>query len=145
MRAFRPSAEPATIAKIRDLVALHHGVPSGQSLVARRRRVSFDRISPDCFPVVLELSGSGQLVILSEKDEPAASGEDTYIVQFPDSRESRVHAERLKSLYSGTCIMLRPEERRSAQWSERFRRLCSCAAERANVPRRRAKRCQGEA
>lgn len=123
MRAFRPSAEPATVAKVCDLVALHHGVPSGQSLVARRRRVSFDRLSPDCFPVVLELSGSGQFVILSEKDEPSASGEDTYIVQFPDSRESRVHAERLRSLYSGTCIMLRPEDQRPATLSERLRRL----------------------
>ncbi len=119
-------------AKVLSLVRLHHGLPSGakeeipmnalmrgsgltriwhsgaklNQLSARRRRIELEDIPASAFPVVLELGRGSQFLVLKEKH--FKSGNDFYIVQFPDARESLVRAERIREIYDGTCVFLRP-------------------------------------
>jgi hypothetical protein len=129
MKPFQHPEIPAT-AKVLSLVRLHHGLPSRDGeeipltpskglgrtwkagarlnrLSALRRRIALEEIPVNRFPVILELSGASQFVILHER---SAIGQDaeTYLVQFPDSRESLVRADRLRELYDGVCVFLRP-------------------------------------
>jgi hypothetical protein len=76
-------------------------------LSARRRRIALEEIPESCFPVILELSGGSNFVILRERTATGQSG-DAYIVQFPDSREALVRGDRLRDLYDGVCVFLRP-------------------------------------
>jgi hypothetical protein len=129
MNSFHQPEIPAT-AKVLSLVRLHHGLPSrgGEEipeapakrlerlwkmgarlnhLSARRRRIALEEIPESCFPVILELSGGSNFVILRERTATGHSG-DAYIVQFPDSREALVRGDRLRDLYDGVCVFLRP-------------------------------------
>ena len=129
MNSFLQPEIPAT-AKVLSLVRLHHGLPSrgGEEipeapakrlerlwkmgarlnhLSARRRRIALEEIPESCFPVILELSGGSNFVILRERTATGQSG-DAYIVQFPDSREALVRGDRLRDLYDGVCVFLRP-------------------------------------
>jgi hypothetical protein len=131
MNAFHRPNLPAT-SKVLSLVRLHHGLPpeggvilpkeakSGSPLgrlwrsgaranhlQARRRRVALDDLPAGEFPVILELAGGSNFVIVHErcgKDGAEAS----FRVQFPDSREAEVRADRLRELYDGTCVFLSP-------------------------------------
>lgn len=130
MTSFHHPEIPAT-AKVLSLVRLHHGLPSSNGeeipltpakglgriwkagarlnrLSALRRRIALEEIPVNRFPVILELSAASQFVILHER---AARGQDSeaYLVQFPDSRESLVRADRLRELYDGVCVFLRPK------------------------------------
>lgn len=129
MNSFHQPEIPAT-AKVLSLVRLHHGLPSrgGEEipqapakrlervwktgarlnhLFARRRRIALEEIPASCFPVILELSGGSNFVILRERTAPEQEG-DAYIVQFPDSREALVRGDRLRELYDGVCVFLNP-------------------------------------
>jgi len=129
MNSFHQPEIPAT-AKVLSLVRLHHGLPSrgGEEipeapakrlerlwkmgarlnhLSARRRRIALEEIPESCFPVILELSGGSNFVILRERTATGQSG-DAYIIQFPDSREALVRGDRLRDLYDGVCVFLRP-------------------------------------
>lgn len=109
-----------------DLIRRHHGLPeregavngtSGESkwvryarerhLKAKRRVIHLDEIPESQYPAILEIHGGSHFVILTGKRD-----DSTYSVQFPDSRESDVSADRLRESYSGQCIFLKP--RRSA-------------------------------
>lgn len=131
MKAFLQPDVPAP-AKVLRLVRHHHGLPSGEGeaiptsatmcrkdlarvwragarlnhLKARRRRIHLDDIPAGAFPVVLELGGGSQFLILREKLDECGTG--SYLVQFPDARESLVRAERIREIYDGTCVFLRP-------------------------------------
>lgn len=120
-------------AKVLSLIRLHHGVDlstvaeiphspemSNQRLPkvwasgarlnhlhARRRRIALEDIPESAFPVVLELASGTNFVILKEKIEE--EGVDAFLVQFPDSRESTVRAERIRELYDGVCVFLSPK------------------------------------
>lgn len=132
MKPFLDPEVPAS-AKVLSLVRLHHdpGTVPGETipvnrrmkgarlssvwksgarlnhLRARRRRVRLEDIPSDCFPVILELAGGSNFVIVKErlKEEPAGS----FLVQFPDSREAVVRGDRLSELYDGQCVFLSPE------------------------------------
>lgn len=129
MNSFHQPEIPAT-SKVLSLVRLHHGLPSrgGEEipqapakrlervwktgarlnhLFARRRRIALEEIPASCFPVILELSEGSNFVILRERTAHAPEG-DAYIVQFPDSREALVRGDRLRELYDGVCVFLRP-------------------------------------
>jgi len=129
MNSFHQPEIPAT-AKVLSLVRLHHGLPSrgGEEipeapakrlervwktgarlnhLFARRRRIALEEIPASCFPVILELSEGSNFVILRERSASEKDG-DAYIVQFPDSREALVRGDRLRELYDGVCVFLRP-------------------------------------
>lgn len=121
-------------AKVLRLIRHYHGLPRGlreeipvsaarrynrlgqiwrtearlNHLNARRRRIRLDDIPATAFPVVLELGQGSQFLILREK--VSESGAESYIVQFPDARESLVRAERIGEVYDGTCIFLRPRD-----------------------------------
>lgn len=133
MESFLHPELPAS-AKVLSLVRLHHGLPvSGTDeipvtpamqsnrlariwrtgarlnhLNARRRRIRLDDIPESAFPVVLELGNGSQFLILKEKVNDRAA--ESYIVQFPDSRESLVRAERIREIYDGNCIFLSPRD-----------------------------------
>ena len=150
MNSFHQSDLPVS-AKVLSLVRLHHGLPSraGEEipvvknalnkratrlwksgarlnhLSARRRRLAIEKITSDCFPAILELSHGSNFVILKEKVESSAEEGDTYIVQFPDSREAVVRGARLRELYDGTCVLLRPGKTESTGWLGRLRALSS--------------------
>jgi hypothetical protein len=120
-------------AKVLSLVRLHHGVDlsscsgiphtpviegrrlpavwaSGarlNHLHARRRRIALEDIPSSAFPVVLELAGGSNFIILKERIDDC--GADAFLVQFPDSRESMVRAERIHELYDGICVFLSPK------------------------------------
>ena len=126
----------AATAKVLSLVRLHHGLPSlgGEEipltsekrqtalgrvwkrgsrlnhLVARRRRIALDEIPVASFPAILELSKGSNFVVLMEKHSGGNGKGDRYLVQFPDSRESLVSGDRLRELYDGVCVFLRPAE-----------------------------------
>ncbi|MBL9157800.1 MAG: hypothetical protein JNJ70_10030 [Verrucomicrobiales bacterium] len=132
MNPFHQPEVPAT-AKVLSLVRLHHGLPSASGeeiphagakgrkrlervwksearlnhLFARRRCIALEEIPSGCFPVILELSGGSNFVILRERTEETV-GADSYLVQFPDSREALVRGDRLRELYDGVCVFLRP-------------------------------------
>lgn len=108
--------------RVVDLVRQHHRLPEradtklsrGKSgnwakearcnhLRARRRLVNLKEIPESQYPVILEVHGGSHFVILTAKRD-----EDTYCVQFPDSRESDVSAERLEEFYDGRCVFLKP-------------------------------------
>jgi hypothetical protein len=133
MNAFHRPNLPAT-SKVLSLVRIHHGLPpegaevvpqtadsratlgrlwrSGaraNHLQARRRRVALDDLPAGEFPVILELAGGSNFVIVHERCGNAGGG-DSYLVQFPDSREAEVRADRLRELYDGTCVFLSPGE-----------------------------------
>ncbi len=84
-------------------------------LTASRRRIELDAIPRESFPVILELSGGSNFVIVNERIAPSRQENAAYLVQFPDSRESLVRADRLRELYDGTCVMLRPAPR--SRWN----------------------------
>lgn len=132
MNPFHQPEVPAT-AKVLCLVRLHHGLPSAcgeeipqarakgskrlertwktgarlNHLFARRRCIALEEIPPACFPVILELSGGSNFVILRERADECP-GTDSYLVQFPDSREALVRGDRLRELYDGVCVFLKP-------------------------------------
>jgi len=131
MKHFLQPDVPAS-AKVLSLVRHHHGLPMGLAdeipvsaamrgnrlarvwrtgarlnhLNARRRRIELDDIPASAFPVVLELGQGSQFLILREK--LSDHGTESYIVQFPDARESLVRAERIREIYDGSCVFLRP-------------------------------------
>lgn len=131
MKPFLDPNVPAP-AKVLSLVRLHHGIDavdftgipvlrgmggrrlssvwrSGarlNHLRARRRRVRLEEIPSDAFPVILELAGGSNFILLKERFEEA--GAESYQVQFPDSRESLVRADRIRELYDGQCVFLSP-------------------------------------
>jgi len=133
MKLFLQPDVPAS-AKVLSLVRHHHGLPTGVAdeipvnasmrsnrltriwrtgaklnhLNARRRRIELDDIPASAFPVVLELGQGSQFLILREKVTDRRS--ESYIVQFPDARESLVRAERIREIYDGTCVFLRPRD-----------------------------------
>lgn len=133
MKIFLQPDLPAS-AKVLSLVRHHHGLPTGLNdeipvnatmrtnrltriwrtgarlnhLNARRRRIELDDIPPSAFPVVLELGQGSQFLIL--KENLNEGGTESYIVQFPDARESLVRAERIREIYDGTCVFLRPRD-----------------------------------
>lgn len=129
MNPFHQPEVPAT-AKVLSLVRLHHGLPSTSDgtiprpsgkrleriwktgarlnhLFARRRCIALEEIPSACFPVILELSGGSNFVILRERADECP-GTDSYVVQFPDSREALVRGDRLRELYDGVCVFLKP-------------------------------------
>jgi ABC-type bacteriocin/lantibiotic exporter with double-glycine peptidase domain len=59
-------------------------------------------------PVLLQLSGGSNFVILKEKGK-----DDECLVQFPDSREAVVDGERLDEVYDGICVFLQPRSSRN--------------------------------
>lgn len=75
-------------------------------LHARRRRVKLEEIPERAYPVILEVSGGSNFVILKEKADS-----ETFLVQFPDSRESTVTAKRLAEVYDGECVFLSPKRK----------------------------------
>ena len=77
-------------------------------LRAKRRKMLFADIPEGEFPVLLQLSGGSNFVILKEKGK---DGE--FLVQFPDSREAVVDGERLEEVYDGVCVFLQPRSSRS--------------------------------
>jgi hypothetical protein len=133
MKHFLQPDVPAS-AKVLSLVRHHHGLPAGAGdeipvssimrsnrlariwrtgarlnhLNARRRRIELDDIPANAFPVVLELGQGSQFLILREK--LTDHGTESFLVQFPDARESLVRAERIREIYDGTCVFLRPRD-----------------------------------
>ena len=110
----RNTSTPAST-RVVDLVRQHHGLPQhadaglpeenggnwrkqarSRHLHARRRQVNLSEIPESQYPVVLEIHGCSHFVILTAKRD-----DDTYCVQFPDSREADVSAERLEEFYDG--------------------------------------------
>lgn len=147
MEAFRnPSTPPA--AKALSLVRLHHGAPNlGNDRIptfdgiekkashaawskgarlnhlnAKRRQRNLDDISETSLPVILEIDGGSNFVIMKER-----LGKSECVVQFPDSREASVNVERLNERYSGFCVFLSPvnENARSGLFSRLFSSLKS--------------------
>ncbi len=131
MNAFHRPDLPAT-SKVLSLVRLHHGLPPGDSevlptevrgeaplarqwrvgaranhLCARRRRIALEDLPVGQFPVILELARGSHFVIVKKRCPDDAGGE-SFLVQFPDSREAEVRAERLRELYDGACVLLSP-------------------------------------
>lgn len=72
-------------------------------LRARRRKLPFSEIPEDCFPVVLEVDGARNFVVLLERE-----GDAEYRIQFPDTREAVVARERIEEVYDGTCVFFTP-------------------------------------
>ena len=72
-------------------------------LHARRRRLPLEQIREEEMPVILEVNEGRNFVILCE-----TAGEESFRVQFPDTRESIVTAGRLADVYDGHCILLSP-------------------------------------
>jgi len=128
MEAYRnPLTPPA--AKALSLVRLHHGAPNLDvdsiptfngiekkasraawskgarlnHLHAKRRQRSLSDIREASLPVILEIDGGKNFVVMKER-----TGKSECIVQFPDSREAAVSVERLSERYSGFCIFLSP-------------------------------------
>lgn len=128
MDAFKnPSTPPA--AKALSLVRLHHGAPTASfesiptfdgitkngsraawnqgakrnHLHAKRRQRGLEDIEESSLPVILEIDGGRNFVVLKERVD-----ESECIVQFPDSREAPVSIDRLNERYSGFCIFLSP-------------------------------------
>jgi hypothetical protein len=121
MDSSRNTSTPAST-RVVDLVRQHHGLPQhadvglpeenggnwrkqarSRHLHARRRQVNLSEIPESQYPVVLEIHGCSHFVILTAKRD-----DDTYCVQFPDSREADVSAERLEEFYDGHCVFLKP-------------------------------------
>jgi len=104
-----------------DLVREHHGLLPMNGVVdhdreggwaqkahqrhlhARRRLVRLSEIPESQYPVILEIRNGTTFVVLTAK-----TGEKTYGIQFPDSREADVSAERLEEFYDGRCVFLKP-------------------------------------
>jgi len=116
------STVPAST-RVVELVRQHHGLPPREDaaagveketgwaksaherhLHARRRQVNLSEIPTSQYPVILELHGGSNFVLLTAKRD-----EETYCVQFPDSREADVSAGRLEEFYDGRCIFLKPK------------------------------------
>jgi len=74
-------------------------------LQAKRRRLSLEQIREENMPVILEVNGARNFVILCEK-----IGKESFMVQFPDARESVVTMARLGEVYDGRCILLSPQK-----------------------------------
>lgn len=131
MNPFHRPDLPAT-SKVLSLVRMHHALPAegvgvvspttatgstlgrlwragarANHLQARRRRVALEDLPSGEFPVILELAGGSNFVIVHGRCGNGG-GEVSYGVQFPDSREAEVRADRLRELYDGTCVFLRP-------------------------------------
>ena len=133
MKPLLQSDIPAS-ARVTSLVRRHHGLPSEgigevpvsaamlnsrlarvwrtgaqlNHLNARRRRMRLDDIPASAFPVVLELKEGSQFLILKERIQERTSV--SYLVQFADSRESLVRAERIREIYDGTCVFFSPRD-----------------------------------
>lgn len=136
MNAFHQPDLPAP-AKVLSLVRLHHGLPSQKGeeiplvanasvkrlssqwragarlnhLQARRRRIALEEIPDSALPAVLELGKGSNFVILLERNHSGKGEDEGYLVQFPDSRVSIVRGDRLRELYDGVCVFLRPTSR----------------------------------
>lgn len=82
-------------------------------LRASRRRVKINDIPESGFPVILELEGGEDFVILKESCE-----DDQLRIQFPDSRESMIGRDRLAESYSGSAIFLRKRVESSSQTTD---------------------------
>ena len=119
MKSYRNTSIPAASRAI-NLVRRHHNVPGSgvemppvaseegsrsagdnwkrearaNHLRAKRRTVLLSDIPVGQLPVILEISGGSNFVILKEKEK---SGE--CLVQFPDARESIVDLARLEEVY----------------------------------------------
>jgi hypothetical protein len=130
MKSYRNPAIPAA-SRAMNLVRRHHNVPGIENemtppatngeprragnhwrrearanhLRAKRRTVLLSDIPVGQLPVILEISGGSNFVILKEKEK---NGE--CLVQFPDARESIVDLARLEEVYDGTCVFLNPKE-----------------------------------
>lgn len=130
MKSYRNTSIPAASRAI-NLVRRHHNLPgSGVAMTpvgsdessrsagsnwkrearanhlrAKRRTVLLSDIPIRQLPVILEISGGSNFVILKEKEK---SGE--CLVQFPDARESIVDLARLEEVYDGTCVFLNPKD-----------------------------------
>jgi hypothetical protein len=77
-------------------------------LRTKRRKMLFADIPEGERPVLLQLSGGSNFVILKEKGK-----DDECLVQFPDSREAVVDGERLDEVYDGICVFLQPRSSRN--------------------------------
>ncbi|MCB1204169.1 MAG: hypothetical protein KDN18_07905 [Verrucomicrobiae bacterium] len=144
MNAFHQPDLPAP-AKVLSLVRLHHGLPSQKGeeiplvanasvkrlsrqwragarlnhLQARRRRIALEEIPESALPAVLELGKGSNFVILLERNHSGKGEDESFLVQFPDSRESMVRGDRLRELYDGVCVFLRPDSRVQPPGSDR--------------------------
>jgi len=132
------SPELPAPAKVLRLVSLHHGLQTGgkpeipmgpvmkgnrlssiwrtggrlNHLQARRRRVRLEEIPEGAYPVILELSQGSNFIVLKEKTPGKTP--DSYLVQFPDSREALVLGERIREIYDGTCVFLSRRDTRDS-------------------------------
>jgi hypothetical protein len=75
-------------------------------LKARRRTIRLEEIPEAQFPVILEIDGARNFVVLLERES-----ENEYRIQFPDTREAIVTRERIAEVYDGTCVFFSPEKR----------------------------------
>lgn len=72
-------------------------------LRTKHRKMLLADIPEGELPVLLQLSGGSNFVILKEKGKDGEC-----LVQFPDSREAVVDGERLDEVYDGICVFLQP-------------------------------------
>lgn len=73
-------------------------------LRARRRAVRLEEIPERQYPVILEVDGAKNFVVLLERES-----ENEYRIQFPDTREAIVSRERIEEVYDGTCVFFTPQ------------------------------------
>ena len=128
MSAFRDPSLPASTRAVR-LVSQHHGLSGSEDasilqaacaadgslrkiwkreakanhLKARRRNVRLEEIPEGQFPVILEIDGAKNFVVLLAREN-----ETEYRIQFPDTREAVVSRERIREVYDGTCVFFVP-------------------------------------
>lgn len=128
MSSFRDPSLPASTRAV-QLVSQHHGLPQDEDtdillaagtatgslrkvwkreakthhLKARRRTIRLEEIPKGQFPVILEIDGGTNFVVLHERES-----ESDYRIQFPDSREAIVSKERIEEVYDGTCVFFTP-------------------------------------
>ena len=128
MSAFRDPSLPASTRAV-QLVSQHHGLPEEEDvsillaasaatgslrkvwkreakahhLRARRRTIRLEEIPEAQFPVILEIDGATNFVVLLERES-----ESEYRIQFPDSREAIVSKDRIAEVYDGTCVFFTP-------------------------------------
>lgn len=128
MSVFRDPSIPASTRAV-QLVSRHHGLPQHEDIAillaasaatgslrkvwkreakahhlkARRRKMILEEVPEDQFPVILEIDGGTNFVVLLERES-----ESDYRIQFPDAREAIVSKERIAEVYDGICVFFTP-------------------------------------